>query len=373
MLKTVIVIGGGLSGLIAAIRLTRAGIGCTLIEKKSFPFHRVCGEYVSNETLPFLNLNGLLPTQFQLPAINQFQLSSVSGKSKKLTLDLGGFGVSRYVFDYFLLEKAIESGVEVVLKQEVGSVRFSERNNLFEVSTGQQNFTSGFIVGAFGKRSKVDNTLNRRFLHKRSPYVAVKYHLRTNHPANLIALHNFNGGYCGISNIEDGKTNLCYLVHRDLVKRFKSIPELEKNVLAQNPFLERIFSNSEFLFDRPETINEISFETKEPVLNHTLMVGDAAGMIAPLCGNGMAMAIQSGKLVSDIIIQSVKENRNREWVEHTYSTQWKKIFSKRLWAGRIIQNNLFGSEWSSRLGVNLALHSKPLANFIIRNTHGEPF
>lgn len=78
---------------------------------------------------------------------------------------------------------------------------------------------------------------------------------------------------------------------------------MEEAVLFRNPFIRSIFEKSEFLFDRPETINEISFQTKQPVENHILMIGDAAGMIAPLCGNGMAMAIHSAKIVSERLLQ----------------------------------------------------------------------
>lgn len=286
---------------------------------------------------------------------------------------MGGFGISRFAYDHFLYQLALQSGVEVSLRQEVDDVIFNQRKNEFTVRVGQQLYTSEFVVGSHGKRSKLDNTLSRKFMLRRSPYVGIKYHIRTRHPENLIALHNFRGGYCGISNIEEGKTNLCYLIQRSILKKYKSIPDLEREVLCVNPFLASIFLNAEFLFDKPEVINEISFEAKEPVLNHILMAGDAAGMIAPLCGNGMAMAIRSGKMVSDLIIQANLENKNRTWIEDSYSRQWKETFANRLLAGRVIQNNLFGNALSSLLAVNLAIHSKSLTNFIIRNTHGEVF
>lgn len=372
-MKKVIIIGGGLAGLISAIRISRAGIRCLLVERKTYPFHRVCGEYISNETVPFLKREKLYPETFQPPVINQFQLSSVSGKTTKLNLDLGGFGISRFNFDHFLYREAINSGTEVIQQQEVESVDFNETRNEFEVSIGKERYAADLVIGSFGKRSKLDGTLARKFMQRRSPYVGIKYHIRTEHPDNLIALHNFNGGYCGTSNIEQGKTNLCYLVHRDQVKRYKDIREMEEQVLFRNPMLKSIFSKAEFIFNKPETINEISFETKEPVWRHILMAGDAAGMIAPLCGNGMAMAIHSGKIISDLIIRAIKEKRNREWIEQVYSHQWNDTFAGRLRIGRFIQNNLFGSEWSSRLAVNLAVYSRPVATFIIRNTHGDFF
>ncbi len=104
------------------------------------------------------------------------------------------------------------------------STRFSVMTS-FEVETlaNQQLQNADIVIGAFGKRSKLDVKLNRRFIHQRSPYVAVKYHIRTEHPSDLIALHNFKDGYCGISNIEDGKSCLCYLSHRNNLKEFGSI------------------------------------------------------------------------------------------------------------------------------------------------------
>lgn len=361
-----------MAGLVTGIRLARWNIPCILIEKKTYPFHRVCGEYISNETKPFLEREGLFPAAFGPPAISKFQLSSVTGKDIFLTLGSGGFGISRFAFDHFLYEKAKQAGVEFLLDTEVESIDLN--NNEFEIKTSRLELNAAIIVGAFGKRSKLDARLQRNFFRKRSPFVGIKYHARTQHPSDLISLHNFRGGYCGISRVEDGKSNICYLTHRDNVKRFKSIREMEESILFGNPHLKSIFTTSEFLAQKPETINEISFETKEPVWKHVLMTGDAAGMIAPLCGNGMAMAIHSAKIVSDLIKSHVgKQTFDRTALEKEYSHAWRDLFAGRLWIGRQIQNRLFGSEFSSNLAVNLAIHFKPVARAIIKTTYGEVF
>ena len=314
----------------------------------------------------------MYPETFNPPQITEFQLSSVSGKSTRLSLDLGGFGISRYTFDHFLYEKALQAGVEFMLETEVLDVSFHEGS--FEVKTSDKCLHAAIVIGAFGKRSRLDAQLDRNFFKKKSPYVGVKYHIKTDHPDNLIALHNFKGGYCGISNIEDGKSNVCYLTHRKNVKQYKNIREMEEKILFQNPHLKSIFSSAEFLFEKPETINEISFQTKEPVWNHTFMAGDAAGMITPLCGNGMAMGIHAAKILTDTIGKYYnKEVLDRQGLEKEYTRLWNKTFAKRLWLGRQIQNKLFGSEFTSNLAISLAVYSKPLARGIIKNTHGEIF
>jgi flavin-dependent dehydrogenase len=368
--KKTIIAGGGLAGLVAANILARAGIACLVVEKREYPFHRVCGEYISNETVPFLKSLELFPDAFSPSQIKRFQLTSVNGKLAELTLRLGGFGISRYSFDEFLYQKAKSNGVEFLMNTEVESIRYADNN--FEIETSQQHLNADVVIGAFGKRSKLDVVLNREFIRQRSPYVGVKYHIRTNHPSDIIALHNFKDGYCGISNIEDEKSCLCYLTHRDNLKAFGSIKRMEENVLFKNPFIKSIFSDSDFLFDKPETINEISFSTKKPIENHILMFGDAAGMITPLCGNGMAMAIHSAKIGCELVMDFCNGKISREEMEKYYLLQWNSKFANRLWAGRQIQK-LFGSVRASDFAVNLAQHGKPVARFLISKTHGEPF
>lgn len=370
--KKIIVAGGGLAGLIAAIRLARKGFECTLIEKKTYPFHRVCGEYISNETTDFLKRENLYPQEFNPPQITQLQLSSVNGKKTITPLELGGFGISRFTFDNYLFNLGQRAGVNFLLNTEIESIQRIKEN--FTVHTADKNLSAQVVIGAFGKRSRLDVQLSRSFIKKRSPYVGIKYHAKTNHSDTVIALHNFRGGYCGVSNVEDGKTNICYLSHRDKLKQFGNIEALEKNVLFENPHLKRIFNEADFLFQKPEVINEISFETKEPVFNNILMIGDAAGMVTPLCGNGMAMAIHAAKILSDLIIEHVDDNGfSNQKLEQAYTNSWQKTFSKRLWIGRQIQSKLFGTEWGSNLGVSLALNSKLVTNTLIKLTHGKVF
>ena len=369
-MKKVIVIGGGLAGLVSSILLVRKGLHVTLIEEKKYPFHRVCGEYVSNEVIPFLKKNGLFPEELKPAKITQFHLTSPSGTSLKMPLDLGGFGISRYAFDQWLFDRARSEGVDFHWGR-VTSVKFEE--NFTAKTKDEFEIHADLAIGAFGKRSHLDKGLNREFTQKSYPYVGVKYHLRTAEAdGEAIALHNFKDGYCGISRVEDDKFNLCYLTHRDNLKRFGSIPTMEHNVLSGNPFLRRLFDNSEFLFDKPEVINEISFYPKEPVFNHILMAGDSAGMIAPLCGNGMAMAIHSAKLLSELILENISKGFDLEQLEVSYHKAWSKAFQKRLWIGRNIQH-MFGAIYVTEFAVAFNNAFPKLARSLMKRTHGKVF
>lgn len=359
------VIGGGLSGLIAAYLLGKSGRDVLLIEKKSYPFHRVCGEYVSNEVADFLLEEGLFPAALNPSELTQFRLTSINGKIAEMPLDLGGFGISRFAFDQFLYEKCKGVGVKFLLNTQVLDV-IQPNDSLFRLSLDSENtVTAAIVLGAFGKRSKIDKVLQRSFMSTRSPFIGVKYHVRASHEPDVVALHNFEGGYCGINQVENGVFNVCYLGNRNLLKRHGTINAMETKVLFKNPHLKKIFGEAEFLWEKPEVINEISFSTKKPVENNILMLGDAAGMITPLCGNGMAIAIHTGKLAAEAVLahDSLPE------ILYAYASTWEHYFQQRLFIGRMVQG-LFGAAARSDFAVRLVNQIPFLARQIMSRTHG---
>ncbi|MEP5612666.1 MAG: NAD(P)/FAD-dependent oxidoreductase [Cyclobacteriaceae bacterium] len=367
----VAVVGGGLAGLVSAILFRERNFSVVLFEEKSYPFHRVCGEYISNEVIPFLKRHDIFPEELNPTNISKFRLTSTSGKPLEMDLDLGGFGISRYSFDHWLAQKAIEAGVEIREKERVNSIDYI--NDSHAIETSKDTFTSRLVVGSFGKKTRLDNDLDRKFTRKKSPYVGVKYHISTGTvDPDVIELHNFSGGYCGVSKIENDTYNLCYLSHRDNLKQFGEIAAMEKSLLHKNPYLKNIFTESDFLFEKPVVINEISFAKKEPVFEHILMSGDSAGMITPLCGNGMAMAIHSSKILSDLGGRFLMGQMDRGEMETEYVAAWNASFSARHWAGRKIQG-LFGSASSSEFAVTLGRTFRPVAKFLMSKTHGKPF
>ena len=367
--EDIVIIGGGLGGLTAAALLAKSGRQVLVIEKKQYPFHRVCGEYISNEVGAFLRKEGLYPDTLRPAGITRFMLTSTKGKAVEMELDLGGFGISRYAFDHFLYQRAKAYGAEFMLQTQVEGVDYVTRENQFvvELNSGEKRIAP-YVVGAFGKRSKIDKKLSRSFINKRTPHIGVKYHIQGDLSRDLIALHNFNGGYCGINPIEGDKFCLCYLGNKQQLREHGNIRDMERSILCQNPFLKAVFEKSLFLYDKPEVINEINFEPKQPVEGHLLMIGDAAGMITPLCGNGMAIAIHTGKLAAEALLK----NNSRSKIETDYKQNWNKFFKRRLAIGRLTQK-LFGASLTSEIAVSMFQKSPFLARQLIKRTHGETF
>ncbi len=365
--------GGGLAGLSLSIQLAKKGFQVCLFEKESFPFHKVCGEYISMESWDFLTSLGLPLEKWNLPVIDQVCLTASNGESVIAKLPLGGFGISRYKLDASLAEIAKKEGVQLYENTKVHDIRFENTSHLIQTNIGL--FTALVACACFGKKSNLDVKWKRRFLLEKEDqnYIGVKYHVKTSQPAQQISLHNFPGGYCGISRIEEGKSCLCYLTRSGNLKdNHQSIPEMEENILKQNPELRKLLEESEILFDEPITIAKISFSKKTQIENHVLCIGDAAGMIAPLCGNGMSMALHASKIAAASISGFLNNQITRAAMESTYQQKWRRLFGNRLKTGRLIQR-FFGNAFWSGLLINTMKPFPSVIRALIRKTHGERF
>jgi len=372
----VIIVGGGLAGLTASIVLAQSHKRVLLIEKKSYPYNKVCGEYISNEVLGYLQSLGFDPFKFGATSINRLRVSTPKGKNIYTGLDLGGFGISRYTLDHALFLLAQKKGADTLTQTKVTDIKFDGKNFSVKTNTGQ-TFSSKLVIGSYGKRDMLDKTLKRDFLNKHTNYLGVKYHIKTDYPADEIGLDNFEGGYCGISKVENETWNLCYLYRRPEKRNYKTIPELQENVLYKNPVLKNIFTSSYFLDEQPEVINEIYFGPKKLVEDHVLMCGDTAGLITPLCGNGMSMAITTAKILCELILNSGFLDKkelaitDREALEVAYKKLWDKKFSSRLFWGRKIQG-FFGNPLITSACIR-SLHAiPPLERMLVKRTHGKP-
>jgi hypothetical protein len=159
--------------------------------------------------------------------------------------------------------------------------------------------------------------------------MAVKCHYEGDFPENLVALHNFKGGYCGLSKVETGHVNVCYLTLESNLKKYKDIKSMEYGILSQNPHLKSVFSEWNPVFKTPLSISQIYFHEKTLVDQHVLMVGDAAGLIYPLCGNGMAMAIHGAIILSEKIVEYFSKYPNKNLVCDTPYLYYHKNYTKK--------------------------------------------
>lgn len=366
----VAIVGGGLAGLLSAIHLQQAGRQVCLFEKLPYPRHKVCGEYISNEVLPYFDFLKLEIDALNPVEIRRFALSSPAGKVVETELPLGGISLRRFTLDHYLYETALKLGVKIHQKKVIQTIHFE--NDRFTLTDKHNNsYQAAIVIGGYGKRSVLDRTLDRAFFKKKIDYVGVKmYYDAPEFPDDLVALHNFPGGYCGLSKVENGWVNAAYLTTAESVKRAGSIDRLEASLLASNPLLGDFMRLHQPMLPERLVISNISFLPKTLITDHILMAGDAAGMIPPLAGNGMAMAIHSAKLVSESVLNFLSEQLNRSQMEAQYQAAWNSAFRRRLFWGRQLQQYM--GRQAMELAVSAMKTLPGVLPVVVRQTHGSP-
>lgn len=362
----IIIAGGGLSGLTAAIVFSK-NFKVLFIDPDSYPRHKMCGEYLSNEVIGYLKRLDIDLDAESSINLEELKFTTPGLRKIKCQLPQGGKGISRYHLDHLLYQKACENAT--FLKDKVISTSFESDG--FNVKTTQQEFTCKQFIMATGKRSILDKKLERDFIQYKSPWLAVKMHYEYDMPENLVELHNFKGGYAGISKVENGHVNLCYLASYESFKKYKNVSDFNNEVLSKNEYLASFFKAATPAWEQPITISQISFEKKQPVERHIIMLGDTAGLIHPLCGNGMAMAVHSAQIAFESLEPFLLNLSSREQSLATYSQKWEKTFHKRLKIGRILQGILLNKTYTN-LGLWFLSKFPFLLSIIIKSTHGKP-
>lgn len=309
------IIGAGLAGMSAAIQLAKLGKRVLIVERSSYPRHKVCGEFLSQESIAFLERIGLPIKDWNLPLIDELVLSSQNGARVEAKLDVGGIGISRYKLDYEMAELL---AVPEITFLDNSKVEQADANRIW---VNGQAFHCDTVIASFGKYPPLFSSPEERPAKK---YVGVKYHIRHDHPAEQIVLHSFEGGYCGMSKIEDKVSCLCYLIDADLLKKAGGIRQAEEQLLWKNSELKTIWAEAEFLFDKPLTISNIQFDHKDLYDDNFIYVGDAAGAISPLSGNGMSIALHASKLLVDALVN------DSEHAKEIYAENWMAEFGNRI-------------------------------------------
>lgn len=355
------IIGAGIAGSCLAILLADAGKNVVVFEKEIFPSHKVCGEFISLESYAFFKSLGLPLDDWKLPIIKDLMLTSQKGGELNSKLDVGGFGISRYKLDYELAEQMKRSGVLFHPNSKVLSVDNKK------ISTDQLEVHADLIIGSHGKYSA--SYIRKPKTAAKRNFIGVKHHIKGDFKDDLISLHSFDGGYCGMSKIEDDLYCLCYLADATKLKENKNdIDQLEKNVLWKNEQLKEVYQKAEFVWDKPLVISNIKFNKHALFDDQMLFVGDAAGSISPLSGNGMSIAARSALLLSQLILS---ESRFSVLTQQ-YDKAWDHYFGGRVNKAELLNGIMLNPTYHHFI-LKLLNTIKPLKSKVVNDMQGTPF
>lgn len=368
MMYDVIIVGGGLAGCSAAIQLADRGHKVLLLEQQKYPVHKLCGEFLSVEVIEnFANL-GILDEVKAIGAhpIHHAVLTDTSGETFEHSLPGTALGLSRYQLDPLLFNRAAAVGADCKEGTVVREISGDFASGFRVVSSGGE-FTSRMVLAAHGKRSPLDTQLKRPFARRKSPWVAFKSHCDGLDLPGTIELHAFPGGYCGLSMIETGQVNLCWIGHEKILQASadRNLP----NALYENPALR---DRLDHLVCSPAVrtrLSQISFELKGNFDGDICMIGDTAGMITPLCGDGMAMALRSAEIAVPLVSGYLEGILNSAQFKQQYQRNWQREFKLRLQLGRMI-HQAFIQPKIAQASLQVCRSVPAIGHWIIQNTRG---
>jgi flavin-dependent dehydrogenase len=314
-----IVIGGGPAGTSAAITAAEAGARVLLLEKGKFPRHKVCGEFVSSESLGLLG--ALLSQQDKNLLTDALRISRgrmfLDDRIITTEINPASASIARLELDVALWKRSAECGVDA--RQET-TVRSIEGGEPFRVATSGGEFEARAVVDASGRWSNLNAALLANGSHEK--WLGIKAHFAEISPPRSVDLYFFDGGYCGVQPVDlqesskGGRINACAMVRAQVAS---SLPE----VFERHPALAKRSRQWQPLSE-PVTTSPLIFRDPQTVRDGILLAGDAAGFVDPFVGDGISLALRSGTLAAQRLIPFYRGEQSIANAAERYSQLYER-------------------------------------------------
>jgi flavin-dependent dehydrogenase len=349
----VLVIGGGPAGATAALLLARAGRSVAVAEKAQFPRRKVCGEYIAPPAASFLRSLGMRLE----PEVRR--ISVWAGKRVLQAPMPAPYAstMARECLDEFLLKRAAESGATVFQPLKVIALeRFSSG---FVCKTETGNLEARAIIAAHGSwEPGALPTQAHRSPPQASDLLAFKAHFHgATVPADTIALIPFPGGYGGVLALGDGRATFACTVRRDALETLRRPGVSAGDSVLQHAFLASKGLREAFASAQRDGAWLASGPLRPGVRaayrDGVFAVGNAAGEVHPVVGQGISLAMQSAAL----LCRTLDSPR-------TYARECRKLYSRALWPSALITRLapaarlVAAAPWLLSLGARLAVASR---------------
>ena len=368
----VAIVGGSLAGSAAAAALARAGADVLVVEKARFPRPKICGEFLSYEAIPVLERLGALEAVREAgpETIERFAVVRPDGRALASRLAAPVLSLSRERLDAIVSRAAENAGARVRFGSPVVSLDGGLARG-FTLEGPDLAVASRVVIGAWGRYAPLDGRLGRPFFKTPAALFGFKKHLsgESAHLAGRAVLHVFDGGYLGLSRVEGGIVNLAALATPALAKEaHHDFDELLARLCERSPALA---SDLEGLAAEagPVLLSEpVHLGAHGAVVKDVLLVGDAAGVLDPYTGAGMATALTTGEAAAPAVLAFLAGGISARELAARHARTHRALTGARFFWSRAFRP-FFGGGLASRLVLPAA---SPFAALAARLTRGAP-
>lgn len=370
----VIVIGAGIAGSACAVQLAGRGHDTVLLDRKAFPRHKTCGEFMSPETLEMLAYVGVDPFAFQVEPSVMDSAKIIMANGGEIDSPLPGkaWGISRYELDMMLHQKAVEAGASIVTKAVVlDIVQLDDNSYCVSVRQGKDivHYHAKSVIGAYGiPRPKFVQGVEMDSPHNSEVYVGVKSHYTGIKTEPRVELYFCEGGYVGISPIEGGeKANVAALFPLTTVQRIgKSVSDILQAASQDNEKLSARLSAGSPVEGTQVSIAPVKLSSVPEPWSIFPHIGDALMVIPPLCGDGMSIALRSSMICSAVTDRYLRSEIAYEEWQSEYTLEANHHFGKLLKRAKRIHKLAFAK--TNRLYPGAAKLFPSLASYLVKAT-----
>jgi len=323
----VVVIGGGPAGATVSTLLAQQGVQVELFERETFPrFH--IGESLIPETYWVLDRLKMLPKLRASHFVEKYSVQFVSANGKtSAPFDFWEhkphecsqtWQVRRSEFDKMMLDNAAEQGVNVHEGVRVLDILFEDDRavgvSIQDADGKTHEVRAKVIVDASGQSSMIINKLKLKVSDPQLNKGAVWTYFKGAHRTE-----GRDGGATLVIQVEDKKGWFWYIpLHDDITScgvvgdfdyLFKNRGTDHEKIfweeVARCPGVKERVEGAEIV-DRFRATKDYTYKSKQVSGNGWVLIGDAFGFLDPLYSSGVLLALKSGSLAADTIVEGLK-------------------------------------------------------------------
>ncbi len=342
----VAVVGAGPAGSIAAKRLAESGVRVALLERATFPRDKACGDGVSGWGLTLLAQHGLGEWAAQFSAPEVLRIVSPDGQTLDVTppADNVHYGrtIPRRLLDHRLVQAAVEAGAQLFEDAQVRHVE-QTKGALPTMSINGLKITAQLLILADGSHAPVTRRLG--LVHGEPELIALRqYRAGDAGPVGRLEIHfqpDVYPGYTWLFPMGDGRVNFGTGTY---IQRARQAEISLKQYLAQlatdSQAMEGRLAQSEALGPIVGHPLRTRLRNTQTHAERVLVAGDAAGLVSPLTGEGIAPAMESGSLAAEHALQALRTGDFSAWALSGYSRALKSRYGREQRAARILRAGL---------------------------------